>query len=167
LAIYFVMHPNMGVTALVDAPSTEKARTTFLDWLERSGQILRSDRQRWRKNMVAEKMDEPQSVTADVELSYGYDDSGSYLLRSSESSSLDRRLRSGSEFVESPSEDRPEELEYSLSGDNLTEEVPRDAEMPRVEESPRAAAASRVEKSPPSNLPPIQRIALGRQGPIV
>lgn len=72
--VYYVTHPNLETTALIHAPATEKARTTFLDYLERGGQISRADRQYWRRNMVAEKMDDPYDVTADVELYYGYEE---------------------------------------------------------------------------------------------
>lgn len=69
---YFVMHPSIGVTAEVYAPATEKARTTYLDWLERRGYINRADRQFYRKNMVAERLEDPLSVKADITLHYGY-----------------------------------------------------------------------------------------------
>lgn len=71
---YFVMHPSLGVTAEVNAPTTEKARTTFLDWLERNNYISRSHRQAYRKNMVAERMEEAGAVRADITLHYGYRD---------------------------------------------------------------------------------------------
>lgn len=73
MAIYFVAHPNMEIKAKVEAPSTEKARTTFLDYLERNGTIRRADRQYWRLNMVAEKLELPEDAFADLELFYGYD----------------------------------------------------------------------------------------------
>lgn len=74
MASYYVTHPNLGISALVDAPSTDKARTTFMDYLERQGQMFRVDRQRWRRNMVAERMEDPDSVSADIRLYYGYSD---------------------------------------------------------------------------------------------
>ena len=70
---YYVTHPNLGATAVVYAPSTEKARTTLLDWLERHQLMRRADRQLLRKNMVAKKLDDP-NVQADVTLHYGYRD---------------------------------------------------------------------------------------------
>jgi len=76
MAMYWVTHPNLGISAKVDAPATDKARTVFLDWLERNGHIQRSDRQYWRRNMVAERMEYPEDVAADVELHYGYEESG-------------------------------------------------------------------------------------------
>lgn len=69
---YYVTHPNLDFSAKVDAPSTEKARTTFLDYLERNGVISRRRRQYVRENMVAEKLEHPETVDADIELSYGY-----------------------------------------------------------------------------------------------
>ncbi len=69
---YFMSHPDVGVTALVEAPSAEKARTTYLDYLERSGNIYRAQRQLLRRNMITQKVRDPEAVTADVTLSYGY-----------------------------------------------------------------------------------------------
>ena len=71
MSAYFVTHPMMDKTAVVHAPSTEKARTTFLDWLERNGLLQRSRRQAYRRDMVAEKLEDP-SVPSDVVLNYGY-----------------------------------------------------------------------------------------------
>jgi len=68
---YYVMHPSLGATAVVYAPATEKARTTFLDWLERNHLMKRSDRQQIRKDMVAQKLDDP-NVQSDVVLHYDY-----------------------------------------------------------------------------------------------
>jgi len=62
----------MDVSATVDAPTTEKARTTFLDYLERGGKIRRRDRQAWRKNMVAERLRDGNEVFSDVRLDYDY-----------------------------------------------------------------------------------------------
>jgi hypothetical protein len=69
--VYFVTHPNIDLSAKVTAPSTEKARTVFLDYLERVGKLRRSMRGRLRENMVAEKMRDAFSVDADMELAYG------------------------------------------------------------------------------------------------
>jgi len=73
--VYYVMHPTLGVTAVVHAPSTEKARTTFLDWLERNNHIRREDRHAYRRNMVAERL-EDEHTPSDVVLHYGYQDTG-------------------------------------------------------------------------------------------
>jgi hypothetical protein len=64
----------MDKSAVVHAPSTEKARTVFLDWLERNNLIPRADRHRWRRNMVAEKLEDPGEVESDIELWYGYEE---------------------------------------------------------------------------------------------
>jgi len=42
MPIYYVIHPNLEIKATVDAPSTEKARTVFLDYLERQGKIAQA-----------------------------------------------------------------------------------------------------------------------------
>lgn len=76
MSVYYVTHPNLGISAAVEAPTTEKARTTFLDYLERQGGIRRSDRQFWRKNMVTERLEDPQEIVVDVELHYGYESGG-------------------------------------------------------------------------------------------
>jgi len=62
----------MGIRAVVYAPSTEKARTTFLDWLERTERIPRGDRHRWRRNMIAERLEYPEEVESDITLQYRY-----------------------------------------------------------------------------------------------
>ena len=77
---YFVMHPTLGVTGVVYAPTTEKARTTFLDWLERNNHIRRADRQAFRKNMGAQRLDDP-NVPSDVVLHYGYEEGSSTRFR--------------------------------------------------------------------------------------
>lgn len=72
MGIYYVTHPNIDLRATVHAPSTEKARTTFLDYLERQGMAQRNQRQYLRGNMVAEKLQYPEDVTADIHLDYTY-----------------------------------------------------------------------------------------------
>jgi len=69
---YYVKHPNIDISATVDAPSTEKARTTFLDYLERTGKVERSSRQYLRRNMIAEKLRGEGEVLSDVDLEYDY-----------------------------------------------------------------------------------------------
>lgn len=71
--VYYVTHPRIDKTGVVYAPSTEKARTTFLDWLERNNLIRRSHRAFFRENMVAERIEDP-NVPCDVILNYGYQD---------------------------------------------------------------------------------------------
>ncbi len=72
MSYYYVTHPNMDFSATVKAPSTDKARTTFLDYLERSGKALRKDRQLIRRNTVADRIEFPEEVDTDVSLSYNY-----------------------------------------------------------------------------------------------
>ncbi len=72
---YLVVNPQIqGVTALVHAPSTEKARTTYLDWLERNKGVSRSLRGQLRATTITKKLDgEGSSVDYTVELDYGYE----------------------------------------------------------------------------------------------
>ena len=70
---YYVTHPRIDKTAVVYAPATEKARTTFLDWLERKGFIRRAQRHLFRRDMVAEGIEDP-NVPSDVVLNYGYEE---------------------------------------------------------------------------------------------
>ena len=72
MSYYYVTHPNMDFSATVKAPSTDKARTTFLDYLERSNKAHRKDRQFIRRNTVADRIEFPEEVNADVALSYNY-----------------------------------------------------------------------------------------------
>jgi len=73
MSTYYVTYPNMDISAVVTAPSTDKARTTFLDWLERTGRMSRKNRQRLRRDLVAERLEFPEEVDADVRLNYQYD----------------------------------------------------------------------------------------------
>ena len=74
MADYYVTHPNLSISAIVHhAPTTEKARTTFLDYLERTGRWPRSRRQELRANMVAERVSDSFGLDADVELNYDYE----------------------------------------------------------------------------------------------
>lgn len=72
MTYYYVTHPNLDISATVTAPTTEKARTTFLDYLERAGKIRRAHRGYLRENMVAERISSPGSVMSDIELDYRY-----------------------------------------------------------------------------------------------
>ena len=74
MPFYYVTHPSLGFTAVIDAPSTEKARTTYLDYLERQDRIPRSERQHLRRSMVASRILDPGEVTADINLAYGYEE---------------------------------------------------------------------------------------------
>ncbi len=112
-SVYYVTHPQIGRTAVVYAPSTEKARTTFLDWLERSGLVSRRDRQAFRKDMVAKRLEDP-NVPVDVELHYGYEsDIPSYGLptemeESEVQESIETPVESSEDFIEAtPQASRP------------------------------------------------------------
>ncbi len=140
--VYFVTHPNLDVTALVHAPSTEKARTTFLDYLERTGRISRAGRQYWRRNMVAEKMEDPYDVTADVELYYGYESPG---------------------VPEVPYEEfRPRREVWESFPDAEIPEEPLDLSyVPEVEQHELVRRSiGEVAKETPRRLSPIQKLAL-------
>lgn len=67
---YYVTHPSVGLTATVYAPDTEKARTVYLDYLERTGQIRRNVRSILRGNIVAQKMEHEDMMPTDVTLDY-------------------------------------------------------------------------------------------------
>ena len=116
MTAYFVMHPYMDKTAVVYAPSTEKARTTFLDWLERNGLIQRRHRQAYRRDMVTKRLEDP-NVPADVELHYGYAEVA-----------IPQEYRLG----------RPEIHEIPIRLEEpQVEEIPIGFEEPEVEEIPR------------------------------
>lgn len=72
MSYYYVAHPNEDFSATVSAPSTDKARTTFLDYLERTGRASRANRQSIRRHLIAERIDAPEEVEADVNLHYNY-----------------------------------------------------------------------------------------------
>ncbi len=69
---YSVSHPQLEITATVDAPSTEKARTTFLDYLERNHKISRRQRQLLRQAMATKRIEEGEGYS-DLELHYEYE----------------------------------------------------------------------------------------------
>jgi len=71
---YLVVNPQVpGVTALVHAPSTEKGRTTFLDWLERTKGISRALRGQLRATTITKKIDgDSEGIDYSIELDYGY-----------------------------------------------------------------------------------------------
>ena len=66
---YLASHPEIGLTAQVEAPSTRKARTTYLDYLSRNQLIDWRTRQSYRENIPVKRID-PGEVDVDVELSY-------------------------------------------------------------------------------------------------
>ena len=113
---YYVTHPNLDISATIEAPTTEKSRTTFLDYLERQGIILRGQRNLLRENMVAERLNSPESVLSDIELHYGlvsrgdtYQDVGKVQLPELESEREELSMSQTGEMVEVPLEGREEE----------------------------------------------------------
>ncbi len=131
MTVYYVTHPNLNERAKVYAPSTEKARTTFLDYLERNGLIDRGNRHTFRTNMVAERLEDPEAAWVPLELHYGYEEDGSYRLEPTQS-----LPQYGEEYVEP--------IGY--------EEPIGEPELPMEEEPP-------IE--PRLKLSPIQKLALG------
>lgn len=69
---YYVTHPLVGLTATIYAPTSEKARTAYLDYLERTGRIRRSVRKLLRSNLVAQHMESSTAMPSDVTLDYSY-----------------------------------------------------------------------------------------------
>lgn len=66
---YFVASTELEQTAEVEAPTPRKARTTFLDYLERGDEIDRNQRQMIRETMATKKV-RPGSTGADIRLDY-------------------------------------------------------------------------------------------------
>lgn len=145
--VYYVTHPNLSVTALIDAPSTEKARTTFLDYLERRNLISRTDRQYWRRNMVAERMTDAADVQADVELHYGYQEGGNTMPPSM--AAVPSGMADFREF-EGPASSDMRALE---DPEGYVEEV--------LEAPERPTTIREVFKESPGKLSPIQQVSLG------
>lgn len=77
---YFVTSPFVEETAVVrGAPTSEKARTVFLDHLERSGLLPRNRRQEIRATMATKRVGD--GVDADVILEYGEETHLPYIVR--------------------------------------------------------------------------------------
>jgi len=133
MAIYYVKHPTLDLSATIDAPSTEKARTTYLDYLERGGNISRGSRQYYRRNLIADRVMDPSEVPADIHLSYGYQ-----------------------EDHVSPQSYSREELE-PVYRESEVEEI----DLGR-EEMVEAPIETGQEQRVPAGLSPIQQISLGR-----
>ncbi len=70
---YSVSHPQLELTATVEAPSSEKARTTFLDYLERTHKIGRKQRQLLRQAMATKRVTDGSEGYSDLELHYEYE----------------------------------------------------------------------------------------------
>lgn len=155
MSYYYTTHPNLSVTALIDAPSTEKARTTFLDYLERRNLISRADRQYWRKNMITKRMEDPRDLQADVELNYGYQEGGQQMPPSMAATpSSSRYLEEGRE---------PWSEDYLGEGDELVDEF-MERPNPDVEPSEhKEPDVYQTEPTPAPKLSPIAQVALGRR----
>ncbi len=74
MSVYYVSSPEFPLRAKVDAPSTDKARTVYLDYLERNGTVPRRFRQEMRKGIATKRLTDSENITADVELDYEYGD---------------------------------------------------------------------------------------------
>ncbi len=130
---YYVTHPELGFSATVSAPTTEKARTTFLDYLERNGKAKRSERHILRRNMVVERLKDPNEVSTDVTLHYGYEETHEPLT-----------------FQEAGmSHTKPSML------DMPSVEVP--TETAQVEQTPQVQVQAQPQRS---NMSPIERVAV-------
>ncbi len=136
---YYVTHPNLGFSATIEAPSTEKARTVYLDYMERKGRVSRSSRQDLRRNMVADRIADPGEVYADISLAYGYEET-SFKPEYREPASV---VRDTEPEVEDPGFTSLEGIESSPES--------RDPESVEEEEFTRE----------PSTLSPIQELSLG------
>ena len=146
--VYYVTHPEIRRTAVVFAPSTAKARTTFLDWLERNGMIRRGDRQAVRRNLIAERM-EDSNVPSDVQLYYGYEESPPNVGFERQSIVEDQPIIEDQPLVMQESEPR-----YSHE-EEMEERVPEEYPRP-IEQDPRP-----IEQGPRKRLMPIQKMMLG------
>jgi len=142
MSYYYVTHPNLDLSATVSAPTTDKARTTFLDFMERTGRASRKVRQQLRRNLVAERISAPEEVNADVHLKYNYVD-GEEL---------------GGERIQvayaPPEEEELEEGEFELGGEEPEEEEGEEEgeEVEEIEGETEEVGAS---------MSPIARLSLG------
>lgn len=119
---YYVAHPNMDFSATVKAPSTDKARTTFLDYLERTGRANRKYRQNIRRNLVAEMIEFPEEVDTDVTLNYDYTGSNG---------DSEKPIQVG--YVPEDIDENNEDEEYELGEDSF--EVESEPELLPVEQA--------------------------------
>lgn len=119
MSYYYVTHPNIDFSATVKAPSTDKARTTFLDYLERTGRANRKYRQNIRRNTVAERIEFPEEVDTDVTLNYDYTGSNG----DSEETIQVGYVPETSE-VESPDEEGYEPMESTFESEPQSEPLP-------------------------------------------
>jgi hypothetical protein len=131
---YYVMRPGFQTSAMVQAPSTEKARTTFLDYLERHNIVSRASRQSMRRNMVAKRVDDPNEVETDIQLQYGYENT------------------SGGELP----------LEASIDSTPVSEDLPMDVPVNESLDSQPAEPLPQPEQPVQGRkLSPIQKLSLG------
>ena len=71
MAVYYVFMPKyIDVTAEVSAPDSRHARTSFLDYLSRSGMIRWNERQAARRQIITKRM-RPGEIQTDIKLEYG------------------------------------------------------------------------------------------------
>lgn len=117
---YSVSHPQLELTATVEAPSSEKARTTFLDYLERTGKARRDQRQLLRRAMATKKLEDENEGYSDLVLHYEYE-------------------RAPEESILQLGEPEPSFEDYS----NL-EQVEQPPEQPPVTGQPQAPVASKM-----------------------
>lgn len=66
---YYVVSQDFGVAANVDAPDKRKARTTFLDYMQRHNYISWSQRQSLKPRLMLDKVVKGTYPT-DIELEY-------------------------------------------------------------------------------------------------
>ena len=104
MSSYSVSHPQLDITATVYAPTSEKARTTFLDYLERTGKVRRSQRQLLRKSMATKKLEEGSEGYSDLELYYEYEsipEEGIFQLEGPSGEDIEMNPEQGEYFVPS------------------------------------------------------------------
>ena len=104
MSSYSVSHPQLDITATVYAPSSEKARTTFLDYLERTGKVKRSQRQLLRRAMATKKLEEGSEGYSDLELHYEYEsipEEGIFQLEEPSGEAIEVNPEQGEYFVPS------------------------------------------------------------------
>lgn len=148
--IYYVSHPELEVTALVDAPSTEKARTAFLDYLERQGRVSRADRQYFRRDMIMHRTDSPEDFRADVELNYGYQEGPP------------SRVMARAPQIQETEPEQPVQQVQPQPPPQIVQQAPQPG-MP-IQRVFRAAGASAGPRTQLYRRSPIQQVAMGRRG---
>ena len=71
MATYYTFMPKyIDTTAEVDAPDSRHARTSFLDYLSRSGILQWGERQAARRQIITKRM-KPGEIQTDIKLEYG------------------------------------------------------------------------------------------------